>query len=257
MKQRMAERWGRRKFLVPNAVTVANMFCGFLAIIYAATDRFQQGAYAIGISILLDGLDGRVARRLNATSKFGFEMDSFSDLISFGFAPALLMYHWAFQPMADEFGVVICFLYATCTAGRLARFNVTDPGIKNFQGMPTPGAAGAVAAIVHTAPHVDPSWTFVLLGSVVMPALSYLMVSQIEFFSVKRIKIGEVTKGMIAFLATMIALIWYKSQVGFMILAIIYASSGPIGVYLKRRNLEKSAAERSSSKDPEPTPSLH
>lgn len=257
MKSELKERWSRRRFLVPNAVTVANMFCGFLAIIYASTGRFQQGAYAVGISILLDGLDGRVARRLNATSKFGFELDSFSDLISFGFAPALLMYHWAFQPLADEFGVVVCFLYAICTAGRLARFNVTDPGLKNFQGMPTPGAAGAVAALVHTAPYAQVSWMLVVLGTAVMPALSYLMISKVEFFSVKRIKVAEMTKGMIAFLAIMIALIWYKSQLGFMILALIYSCSGPVGECLKRRKANKESEPESVEKPEIVQPQVH
>ena len=107
-KTQMIDRLGRSKYLVPNAVTLANMFCGYLCIIYAFTDRFHKAFIAILIAIVLDGLDGRVARGLKATSKFGTEFDSFSDFISFGVAPALLMYNWCFRTTADEFGVVVC-----------------------------------------------------------------------------------------------------------------------------------------------------
>src|SRR4051812_49244437 len=99
----------RRRYLLPNAVTVGNMFCGFLAMVYANAGHFEKAFAAVFFAILLDGLDGRVARRFNATSKFGVEFDSFSDLVSFGIAPAIMMYCWCFRAHADEFGVVVCF----------------------------------------------------------------------------------------------------------------------------------------------------
>ena len=143
----------QKRFLLPNAVTLGNMFCGFIACIYAEAGRFEKAAIAVGFAILLDGLDGRVARKFNATSKFGLEFDSFSDLVSFGVAPAIIMYHWCFKPLADEFGVFFTFVYALCAASRLARFNISQQNLANFTGLPTPGAAGMVAATVNLMPH--------------------------------------------------------------------------------------------------------
>lgn len=226
------ERLYRRRYLVPNAVTLANLFCGFLTIIYASSGRFEKAALAIGLAILLDGLDGRVARKLNATSKFGVEFDSFSDLVSFGLAPAMLIYHWCFRAQADEFGVFICFVYAICAASRLARFNITDTNLDAFTGLPTPGAAGAVAAIVNFAPHVEPTIWLVAFGASLMPVLSYLMVSQIEYKSVKKARVTGTRMATLIGLAAIIGLIWYKNQVGFMLLAFGYCISGPFGGFL-------------------------
>ena len=156
-RETLKERWYRRRFLVPNAVTLANMFCGFLAIVYASNGRYEKAALAIGIAILLDGLDGRVARKLNATSPFGVEFDSFSDLISFGLAPAILIYFWAFASGANEFGVIVTFPYCVAAATRLARFNISPPNLKSFVGLPTPGAAALAAAVVNFAPTVNSS----------------------------------------------------------------------------------------------------
>lgn len=221
------ERLYRRRYLVPNAVTLANLFCGFLTVIYASSGRFEKAALAIGLAILLDGLDGRVARKLNATSKFGLEFDSFSDLISFGMAPAILIYHWCFKVQADEFGVFICFVYVVCAASRLARFNIADPELNLFTGLPTPGAAGVVAAVVNFAPQVAPSLWLTSFGASLMPVLSFLMVSQIEYRSVKKVQVTGMRMTARIGLAAVIALIWYRSQIGFMVLAFGYCISGP------------------------------
>ena len=125
-REELKELVYRRRYIVPNLVTVGNMFCGFLAIMYGSSGRYKQAVFCIFLAIILDGLDGRVARRLNATSKFGVEFDSFSDLISFGIAPAVMLYHWAFHPVADEFGVFVAFIYVLCAVSRLARFNISS-----------------------------------------------------------------------------------------------------------------------------------
>ncbi|MBN8548529.1 MAG: CDP-diacylglycerol--serine O-phosphatidyltransferase [Deltaproteobacteria bacterium] len=234
-RELLKERWYRRRYLVPNAVTIGNMFCGFLAIMYSATNRYEKAALAIGIAILLDGLDGRVARRLNATSKFGLEFDSFSDLISFGVAPAILLYHWCFFPQADEFGVAVTFVYVICAASRLARFNIAAENLKSFVGCPTPGAAGFVAALVNFAPRVQSSFMLQVFGTIVMVSLAYLMVSRIEFFSVKRLKLSGMRLFARIALGALIALIWYNSGFGFLVLASAYVLSGPYG-FVKRRN---------------------
>lgn len=221
--------WGRGKYLVPNAVTLGNMFCGFLTIIYAASERYEKALIAIAIAILLDGLDGRLARRLNATSKFGVEFDSFSDFISFGIAPAFLIYCWCFRIPADEFGVIVTFVYALAAASRLARFNIAEPlTTHNFQGLPTPAAAGAVAATVNFAIKVAPSAAMVSLFTVIMISIAYLMVSKIEFFSVKRLKFSTMNKFLFIVLGGSIALIWYNSSIGFLVLALGYVLSGPV-----------------------------
>jgi CDP-diacylglycerol--serine O-phosphatidyltransferase len=227
-REEIKASWQRRKYLVPNAVTVGNVFCGFLAIIYGASGRFDKAAIAIIIAILLDGLDGRVARRLKATSKFGVEFDSFSDLISFGVAPALLVYHWCFRVPADEFGVIVAFIYCVCAATRLARFNIMPPDTKRFVGLPTPGAAALVASIVHFTPEELHSWGGVAFSSCVLLALAYLMVSRIEFFSIKELKITGIRRFAKVVIAAMIALLWYSSQVGLLVISASYALSGPL-----------------------------
>lgn len=226
-RQALREHIYRRRFLIPNAVTLANMFCGFLAIIYAASDRFEKACLAIAIAIMLDGLDGRVARRLNATSKFGLEFDSFSDLISFGIAPALVMYYWAFRVNADEFGVAVNFIYALCAASRLARFNISAENLKSFDGLPTPGAAGFVVAFIHFMMSIGVDQYRLIIGTTTMLVLGYLMVSKIEFMSIKALRISRLRiLGRIC-LGILIALIWYDTAIGFLTLALIYCASGP------------------------------
>lgn len=241
LRGELKDRLYRRRYLVPNAVTLGNMFCGFLTVIYAASGRFEKAVIAIGIAILLDGLDGRVARRLNATSRFGVEFDSFSDLVSFGIAPALLMYYWCFLNGADEFGVAMTFVYALCAASRLARFNISAENLQSFVGLPTPGAAGAVAAIVNCAPWAQNSLWVEALGTVVMLGLAYLMVSRVEFFSIKRMKLKGLRLFARVALGLLIALIWYNSRIGFLVLALGYVGSGVWGLIWNRGRVVQAA----------------
>ena len=226
-RQELKDLLYRRRYAVPNAVTVGNMFCGYLAIMYASTDRLEKAVIAVLIAILLDGLDGRVARRLNATSKFGIEFDSFSDVVSFGIAPAVMMYHWAFHARADEFGVAVTFFYALCAASRLARFNISAENLKSFSGLPTPGAAVFVVAVINTAPYVQDSLFMAAVGTTVMLSLGYLMVSTIEFFSIKQFKLSGVKLRARLLIGALIALTWYSPPVGLLTLAFLYAASGP------------------------------
>jgi len=230
------ERLYRRRFILPNAVTVGALFCGFLACIYGATGQFQKAAIAIGIAIVLDGLDGRVARRLNATSKFGLEFDSLADVISFGVAPAVLSYFWCYRALADQFGVFLVFLFLLAAAGRLARFNVSAEELKSFNGLPTPGAAGAVAALVNFWPEaLSPSLVITTLYSVFMLGLAFLMVSRVQFFSIKLIRVSSFTLRTQLAIGALIGLIWYDHQVGLVVLALAYVSSGLVGEVNKRK----------------------
>ena len=225
------EKFRRSRFLVPNAVTLGNMFCGFIAIIYASAHHFDKAVLAIGIALLLDGLDGRVARRLKATSKFGLEFDSFSDLVSFGLAPAMMVYYWSFQPLADEFGVLVAFLYALCAASRLARFNIQAENLKSFTGLPTPGAAGMVCAYINFLPTVSSSLYRTIFDASLMVILAGLMVSRIEFLSIKKLKVSG---ALFLLLGLTIALLWYNSRVGFLCVAAGYVGSGPF-LFISRK----------------------
>lgn len=241
-RDELRERIYRRRYLIPNAVTVGSMFCGFLAIIYAASGRFEKASIAIAISILLDGLDGRVARKLNATSRFGVEFDSFADLTSFGVAPALLAYHWCFRELADEFGVAVTFFYALCAASRLARFNIDSDNQSKFTGLPSPGAAGAVAAMVYMSPVVTQSHLMVGIGTVVMISLGALMISRVEYASLKRVKFTMIPKWLRVVVGGGIALIWYNGRLGLLAIAGVYALSGPFLALVRRMSRKPPAA---------------
>jgi CDP-diacylglycerol--serine O-phosphatidyltransferase len=238
----LRDRFYRRRHLVPNAVTLGNMFCGFLAIIYATSGRFEKAALAIGLAILLDGLDGRVARKLQATSKFGVEFDSFSDLVSFGVAPAILIYNWCFKLPADEWGVFVTFVFALCAAARLARFNIADTSLKSFTGLPTPGAAGVVAAFVHAVPAIEPGLLPTTFGTIVMFFLSYLMVSTVEFFSLKKVNLARLHPLAFIIVGALIALIWYSARIGFIVLAVGYCASGPLRPFFVRKKEDGAAS---------------
>ncbi len=218
-------------FLVPSFITVVGIFCGFLAIISAIKGRYDYAAKCIGLAIILDGLDGRVARRLNATSAFGREFDSLSDAIAFGVAPAVLIYLWGFNSVADEFGLLISFLFVACGATRLARFNVTtsDEPKKHFSGLPIPGAAFALLSIVivFSEPLQNP---VVVAGMLTYTALlGFLMVSTIPFFSIKHLKLSQGNpRRNVALLAFVVALMWYYSRFVLLAVATGYALSGLI-----------------------------
>src|SRR4051812_23112240 len=178
----------RKIYIVPNFVTTANMFCGFYSIIASIRSEFSSSAWAIVGAGIFDMLDGRIARLAKATSQFGVEYDSLSDLISFGIAPGILLYQWALEPY-DRLGWSAAFLFVTCGALRLARFNVnsgTQPSTY-FQGLPIPMAAGVVSTFIIFNQAVGwPSFrpNFVLFLTF---GLASLMVSTIQFPSCKEL----------------------------------------------------------------------
>ena len=136
-------------YLLPNAFTTAALFCGFYAIVMAMNLRFEHAAWAIFIAMVLDGLDGRIARLTNTQSEFGAQYDSLSDMVSFGAAPALVMYEWSLRGLGKA-GWIAAFVYCAGAALRLARFNTNIEVVdkRYFQGLPSPAAAGTVAGFV-------------------------------------------------------------------------------------------------------------
>jgi CDP-diacylglycerol--serine O-phosphatidyltransferase len=136
-------------YLLPNLFTTASLFAGFYAIVQAMNARYEQAAIAVFVAMVLDGLDGRVARLTRTQSEFGAEYDSLSDMVSFGAAPALIMYVWALQPLG-RLGWIAAFVYCAGAALRLARFNTNIDIVDKrfFQGLPSPAAAALVAGFV-------------------------------------------------------------------------------------------------------------
>ena len=136
-------------YLLPNLFTTAALFAGFYAIVQAMNGRFEHSAVSIFIAMVLDGLDGRVARLTHTQSEFGAEYDSLSDMVSFGAAPALVMYEWALKGMG-KLGWIAAFIYCVCAALRLARFNTNIEKVDKrfFQGLPSPAAAALVAGLI-------------------------------------------------------------------------------------------------------------
>ena len=139
----------RSIYLLPNLLTTAALFAGFYAIVQAMNSKFEFAAVAIFIAMVLDGLDGRVARLTRTQSEFGAEYDSLSDMVSFGVAPSLLMYEWAFKDLG-KLGWFAAFIYCAGTALRLARFNANIETVDKrfFQGLPSPAAAAVIAGFV-------------------------------------------------------------------------------------------------------------
>ena len=182
-------------YLLPNLFTTAALFAGFYAIVQAMNNRFEQSAIAILVAIVLDGLDGRVARLTRTQSEFGAEYDSLSDMVSFGAAPALVMYEWVLKDLG-RFGWIAAFVYCVGAALRLARFNVNIDVVDKrfFQGLPSPAAAALVAGFVWLA-----SDNKVPVSSYGIPWITgflalyagVTMVSNVPFYSFKDINLRK------------------------------------------------------------------
>ena len=244
----------RGMYLLPSLFTAGNIAAGYYAITQSvqgtAADPayFDHAALAIGAAALLDGVDGYIARLTNTASDFGRELDSLADVITFGVAPSLLAYIWGFRMLPQtaypalrenvvHAGIFVCFLFLICGASRLARFNISvnpqprnpgKPGKKFFVGMPIPGGAGVIAAVVHCfdgSPIYDPRialvWLLLLLGT------GFLMVSSWRFWSGKEIGMTEKKPFQLPVVVGLVgALIAWKSEYMLMVIALGYLVSG-------------------------------
>lgn len=175
-------------YILPNSITLCGMFFGFYAIIWSMQGNFTRAAWAIILASIFDAMDGWVARFTNSTSKFGVELDSLSDSIAFGVAPAVLLYQWSLSPFRN-IGWAVAFLFVACGAMRLARFNIQMGGTerKSFTGMPIPAAAWICATTVlcFTELGWEPTKNILILIQTFVVAL--LMVSTLRFHSLKEI----------------------------------------------------------------------
>ena len=182
----------RRKgiYILPNLFTLAGLFGGFYAVVMAMNGRFDHAAAGVFCAMVLDSLDGRVARMTNTQSAFGEQMDSLSDMVSFGAAPALIAYEWALKGLG-RWGWIAAFVYCACAALRLARFNVNTQVVdkRYFQGLPSPAAAALVAGFLWLMEDIgvkgyEVSW--VMFGVALYAGLT--MVTNVPFYSFKDIQ---------------------------------------------------------------------
>ncbi|WP_458525930.1 CDP-diacylglycerol--serine O-phosphatidyltransferase [Onishia taeanensis] len=224
-------------YLLPNLFTTSALFSGFFAVVAGINGDFSAAAIAIFIAMVLDGLDGRVARMTNTQSAFGAEYDSLADMISFGMAPALVAFSWILQDIG-KIGWVVAFLYVACAALRLARFNVqigsTDK--KWFIGLPSPSAAALVAASVWTFHSFDANaFVFKLLMLVVVAAAGVLMVSNIRYYSFKDVDLkGPVPFVMLLAIVLGFVVISVEPAVMLLLLFAVYVASGPVLAVLRK-----------------------
>lgn len=222
-------------YVLPNLVTTGNIFCGFFAIVQAFRGDFTKAAYAIVVAAVFDLLDGRLARLTRSTSKFGAEYDSLCDLVSFGVAPGILLFTWALEPFG-RLGWIACFLYATCGALRLARFNVQVNVVEKayFQGLPIPMAAGIVASSVLAFQDLQ----LEAVGNVGLLAMTFLlafvMVSNFRYRSFKDLDLKErLPFKYLVFGVLIIAVVAYRPEVHLFLLFLAYATMGAISGILR------------------------
>ncbi len=233
------ERRRRSIYVLPNLCTTASLFAGVYGMIAAMDGNYSLSALAILASLVLDGLDGMVARATNTTSRFGVEFDSLSDLVAFGVTPALLMYLWALKPFG-RLGMLAAFLFVACGALRLARFNVQveKVGTAYFVGLPIPAAASVAATCVLFAeelgfPGPVEFWPVVAM----VFTLSFLMVSTIHYMSFKELGLAKFKSfnWLVALLLFFILVAVQPQVMGFILLA-LYVLGGPFGaIYMARK----------------------
>jgi CDP-diacylglycerol--serine O-phosphatidyltransferase len=222
--------------VLPSLFTLANMFCGYACVVYAMRGEFATAAPLIGIAVVLDMLDGRIARMTGTASEFGVQFDSMADVISFGMAPAILAFAWGLSALG-RLGWAAAFLFVTAAALRLARVNVqagsTDK--RYFIGMPSPAAAGVTAATVFAWPYPLVGFPQAIASVAVVLIPAALMVSNIRFRSFKTLNLGWTPSYMgIILVAVLIAAIATMPNVALVILAYSYLLSAFIELAVTR-----------------------
>jgi CDP-diacylglycerol---serine O-phosphatidyltransferase len=237
-------------FLLPSMFTVGNLLCGYYACVASAStllgasaqgDPFDRGAKAIGLAIVFDSLDGRVARMTGTNTEFGVQFDSLADVVSFGIAPALLAWVWGVRSLPGidtatgaqqiaHFGWWFCFAFVVCCAWRLARFNVqgmAPGGSKYFVGMPTPAAAGMIAAMIHAFKNPVQDWRWSIAWIFLVLGLAALMTSTIRFYSFKDLPWTRKQPSLaVVFIALLGAAIWRWSEEVLLLVAATYTAAG-------------------------------
>ena len=224
-----ARRFRRGVYLLPSMLTLANMFSGYACIVYAMRGELEKAAPLIGLAIIVDMLDGRVARMTGTTSQFGIEFDSLADVISFGVAPAIMAFQWGLQPLG-RLGWAAGFVFVAGAAIRLARFNIQTGSVdkKWFVGLPSPAAAAVPATTIFLYPQGfrSPLEAVAVLALVIV--LGLLMVSTIRFYSFKTVDLqSRRAYPVLALLALGLALL-SAHEIMLVVIAYAYMISGPV-----------------------------
>ena len=219
---RERRRFRRGVYLLPSIFTMGNLFCGYACIVYAMRGEFATAAPFIGFAMILDMLDGRIARMTGTSSDFGIELDSLADVVSFGMAPAILSFTWGLQPLG-RLGWAVGFLFVAAAALRLARFNIQagSQDKRYFVGLPSPAAAAVSAATVFAYP-----WGFLtfvealpVMAMVIVPAL--LMVSTIRFRSFKTFDL-QARRSYTVLLLVAVVIVLIAAQPEYLFVALAY-----------------------------------
>lgn len=246
----------RRKgvYFLPNLFTTSALFAGFYAIISGMHGNFEASAIAIFVAMVLDGLDGRVARLTNTSSAFGEQYDSLSDMVSFGLAPALVMFSWALNEVG-KLGWAAAFIYAACAALRLARFN-TQIGVvdkKYFVGLASPPAAAIIASIVWTGHRGDVALPTAAGAAFITILAGLLMVSNVRYVSFKDLDFrGRVPFAVMLLVIVVFGVITINPPVMLLLLSVTYGLSGPVLWAWRRRDcLRALLGKRKSKPKPE------
>jgi CDP-diacylglycerol--serine O-phosphatidyltransferase len=234
-------------YLLPNSLTLCGMFFGFFSILSSIKGNYVHAAWAVIIADVFDGLDGWVARLTHSTTKFGIELDSLSDLVAFGVAPAILVYNWAVAPFG-RIGFAAVFLFTACGALRLARYNVQmgSAESKAFTGMPIPGAATVIATVVlffHEIGVFMPRRNvFVLILTI---CLSLLMVSTLKFHGLKEIDFRRRKPFWILVVFVLcVFIVAIHPEIALFAFAMIYLAEGIIeNVYLYNKRQKRRSPE--------------
>ncbi|MFT7325329.1 MAG: CDP-diacylglycerol--serine O-phosphatidyltransferase [Rhodoferax sp.] len=251
----------RRKgiYILPNLFTLAALFGGFYAIVMAINGRFDLAAIGIFCAMVLDSLDGRVARMTNTQSAFGEQMDSLSDMVSFGAAPAIIAYVWVLKDLG-RWGWIAAFVYCACAALRLARFNVNTAVVdkRYFQGLPSPAAAALMAGFIWLMTDLDinrSNLTWPMFALALYSGLT--MVTNVPFYSFKDVQMKKsVPFVVIVLIALAIAVINIDPPIIMFSLFVLYGFSG-YGVYAWRRTKGVQTSVISTSTDEPDERGLH
>jgi CDP-diacylglycerol--serine O-phosphatidyltransferase len=240
----------RGVYLLPNLFTTAALFCGFYAVVSAMHGNFAQAAVAIFAAMLLDSMDGRVARMTNTQSAFGEQYDSLADMVSFGVAPALVVFSWTLHDLG-RWGWAAAFIYTACAALRLARFN-TQIGVvdkKYFIGLASPAAAAIIAAMVWVWSDIQPVGVWAVAAAFATAFAGLLMVSNFRYTSFKGLDFrGRVPFGFMLLIVMVFALLIIYQQQGLLVLAIVYGLSAP-ALWLYRKVFHRAVVESGKSPD--------
>ncbi len=232
----------RGVYLLPNLFTTGALFAGFYAIVASMQGNFEAAAIAIFVAMFLDGMDGRIARLTNTSSEFGVQYDSLSDMVSFGLAPALVMFNWGLSDLG-KFGYVASFAYAACAALRLARFNtqVAKVDKRFFVGLASPPSAALLASFVWAGHETEPSTAVLYFAGLITLAAGLLMVSNITYSSFKGIDFkGRVPFFMLLIVVLIFVVVAIDPPRVLLTMASVYACSGPL-MWLIRTLREKKA----------------